>query len=33
MAKFNYLFVKDITQETSDCISISFEIPKNLQDD
>ena len=33
MAKFNSLFVKDITQETSDCISISFEIPKNLQDD
>ena len=33
MAKFHSLLVKDITQETPDCISISFEIPENLKND
>lgn len=33
MAKFNILTIKDINRETSDSVSIAFEIPENLKND
>src|SRR5690606_15822958 len=32
-ARFHSLRVSDITRETSDCISVAFEVPENLVDD
>lgn len=32
-ARFHTLRVQDITRETSDCISVAFEVPEDLQDD
>lgn len=33
MAKFHSLKVKDIRQETADCVSVAFEVPESLQND
>lgn len=33
MAKFHNLKIKDVRQETDDCVSISFEIPLELKDE
>lgn len=33
MSKFHTLSVKDIRRETSDCVSIAFEVPASLQQD